>query len=59
MEPQRWSGISVCWTHPKLADVVVSTALGYLLYQQSSVPQWGSVLAVIITLRCIHVTRAA
>ncbi|MCZ0978737.1 hypothetical protein O1L60_04305 [Streptomyces diastatochromogenes] len=57
MEPQPWEGISVRWTRPTVPDIAVALTLGYLLYQQPGVPEWLSALAMIIALRCIHVTR--
>ncbi|MFE6787855.1 hypothetical protein ACFVFF_36950 [Streptomyces sp. NPDC057680] len=56
MQPQNLRGISVNWTRPAYTDLVVSGVLGYLLYQQPSVPEWVTVLAMIAALRCIHVT---
>ncbi|MFI0827272.1 hypothetical protein ACH4Q7_22770 [Streptomyces roseolus] len=57
MEPQLRRGISVRWTRPKVPDIVLAMALGYLLYQQPDVPQWGTALAVLVGMRCIQVSR--
>ncbi|MER6231563.1 hypothetical protein ABT169_20785 [Streptomyces sp. NPDC001616] len=57
MEAQKWRGISIKWSRPATPDFVVALTLGYLLYQQPSVPDWGTVYAMITALRCIHVTR--
>ncbi|MFJ3176317.1 hypothetical protein ACIPJK_36880 [Streptomyces roseus] len=58
MESHRSRGISVKWTRPHPADIVVSGALYYLLYLDPAVPKALAALIAVAALRCIRFSRA-
>ncbi|MFI0827268.1 hypothetical protein ACH4Q7_22750 [Streptomyces roseolus] len=57
MEAHNRGGIHVGWTRPTLPSFVVSLALGFLLYQEPSVPWWVAAGAATFALGWLRVTR--
>ncbi|MGA5497721.1 hypothetical protein ACPCSP_25490 [Streptomyces cinereoruber] len=57
MEAHNRGGIHVGWTRPTARDCVVSLTLGYLLYQEPSVPWWAAAGATVAAIGWIRVTR--
>ncbi|MFC7791394.1 hypothetical protein [Streptomyces cinereoruber] len=59
MESHNRGGLHVGWARPTARDGVVSLTLGFLLYQQPSVPWWVAAGAAIVTLGWIRIARTA
>ncbi|MGW1318549.1 hypothetical protein [Streptomyces sp. NPDC002426] len=57
MEPQSWRGFEVTWTRPRIADIVVSGAIWYLLHQDERVHPVLAALVAVVALRCIRLRR--